>query len=96
MEHLNSLSMYDLAQEKASLVESLKAVRKEIVKHGNLVPIERQTDQDQRRWLKQAVRSFKWTRATTARAHELDFAKLLSTLKCQAIEEDKGREMRAE
>ena len=60
------------------------------------MPIERQTDQDQRRWLNQAVRSFKWTRTATARAHEFDFAKLYSTLKCQAIEEEKGREMRAE
>ena len=93
--HGNACSMYDQAQEKGSLLDGLKAVRADIVKH-NFVPVERHTDQDQKRCLKQAVRSFKRTRETTARAHELYFAKVYSTLKCQAIEEDKGLEMRAE
>ena len=83
LEHINSFSMYDLAQEKGSLVEGLKAVRAEIVKHRNHVPIGGQTDQDQIHLLKQSVRSFKWTRAITACAHELDSAKLYRILKCQ-------------
>lgn len=59
LEFLDSLSMYDKAKTVASLVAGLRAVRDEIVKHGNLVPIARQTDKDQRLWLKNSVRSYR-------------------------------------
>lgn len=94
LEYLDSLSMYEQVREKGALVLGLKAVRDAIVKHVNLVPHERQTDEDQIRWLKNAVRSYKWTRPTNSRAHEMDFAKLYSTLRSQAIEEERSREAR--
>ncbi|CAN8077282.1 unnamed protein product [Agarophyton chilense] len=59
LEYLNSLSMYAFVKENGSLVEELKGVRDAIDKHVILVPRERQTDQDQRRWLKNAVCSYK-------------------------------------
>lgn len=73
--------MYEKVKKEESLVAGLRAVRDEIVKHVNLVPKERQTEKDQKRWLKNAVRSYKWARPTTARAHELDFAQMYTMLK---------------
>lgn len=93
LEYLESLSMYEKVKSTESFAGGLKAIRDEIIKHVNLVPKSRQTEANQNRRLKKAVRSFRWTRATTARAHELDFWQMYATLKSQAIEEDRGREM---
>lgn len=96
MEHLDSLSLYELVKEHGSFAAGLRAVRDEIVKHINLVPKGRQTDSDQKRWMKYAVRSYRWARPTTARAHEMDFAQMYSTLRSQAIEEDKSTAKRSD
>nr|AHF58602.1 polyprotein [Chondrus crispus] len=96
IEHLDSLSMYEQAQRQGSLVAGLRAVRDEIIKHVNLVPKGRQTDLDQKRWLKNAVRQYRWARPTTARAHDMDFARMYATLRSQAIEEERAMENRSE
>lgn len=46
LEYLDSLSLYDQVKKLESIVDALKAVRKAIVKHFNLVPKERQTEKD--------------------------------------------------
>lgn len=70
--------------------DSEPSVRNQIVENVNLVSETRQNEKEQKRWLKKAVRSYKWARQTTTRAHKLSFSKMHSTLKAQAIEEDKA------
>lgn len=62
LEHLDTLSMYEEAKTKGSLVAGLRAVRDETVKHVNLVPNGRPTDLDQKRGLRNAVRRCRWSR----------------------------------
>lgn len=94
LEYLESLSMYEKAKERGSIVSGLKGIRDETIKHVNLVPENRQNEAEQKRWLKRAVRMYRWARPTTARAQELDFAQMYSTLRSQAIEEEKARKTR--
>ena len=94
VEYLNSLSLYNSANEKGSIVQGLKNVRDEIIKHINLVPKNLQTEEEQKRWLKYAVRSYRWARPTTARASELDFATMYANLRAQAIEEKRAADMK--
>ena len=94
VEYLSSLSLYNSANEKGSIVQGLKNARDEIMKHINLVPKNLQTGEEQKRWLKYAVRSYRWARPTTARASELDFATMYATLRAQAIEEKRAADMK--
>lgn len=89
----DNLSLHELSKESGSVVEGLKAVREAIVTHMNLVPKYLQNDSEQKRWLKKAVTAYRWARPTTARAHELDFAKMYAALRSQAIEEENSRKV---
>lgn len=86
LELFDSLSLYELLKEHGSFAAGLRASRVKIVKQINLIPKRRLTDAYQKRWMNYTVRSYSWTRSTTVRAHEMDFAQMYSTIRSHAIE----------
>lgn len=76
MEHPDSFSIYEVVREHCYFVAKLRSVRDEIVMHINLVPKGRQMEVDQKRWMKYAVKLYRWAWPATALAHEMDFAQM--------------------